>query len=99
MASERKSLKRSKMVSSGQSHQAMRRRRSATESGKRWRRARGNATDDRIGRHIPADDGARGNHRTVAYRYARQQDGGMPDPAIIADDHPVAAALGKEVSV
>jgi len=37
IASERKSLRRSKMISSGQSHQAMRRRLSATESGKRVR--------------------------------------------------------------
>src|SRR5206468_184101 len=37
IASERKSPRRSKMISSGQSHQAIRRRLSATESGKRWR--------------------------------------------------------------
>src|SRR5829696_520598 len=62
-------------------------------------RSRRNAADDRIGRHVAADDGACGNHRSVADRHARQQDGGVANPAIVADDHPVAATLGKEVAV
>src|SRR5947199_210940 len=59
---------------------------------------RGNAADDRVGLDIAADDRASADHCAITDAHTRQQDGGVPDPDIIADDDAVAAAVREEVA-
>jgi len=60
---------------------------------------RRHAAHDRVGRNIPGDDGAGGQHGAVADLHARHDDDRMTDPDIVSDHDAVGAALAKESMV